>query len=84
VIGIRPGEKLHEIMCPRDDSHLTLEFADHFVIQPTISFVAHPDYAVNGLGEKGAPAAPDFEYESGRNPNFLSVGEIRRFLETIA
>jgi UDP-N-acetylglucosamine 4,6-dehydratase len=84
VIGIRPGEKLHEIMCPRDDSHLTLEFADHFVIQPTISFVAHPDYAVNGLGEKGAPAAPDFEYESGRNPNFLSVGEIRRFLEAIA
>jgi UDP-N-acetylglucosamine 4,6-dehydratase len=84
VIGIRPGEKLHEIMCPRDDSHLTLEFADHFVIQPTISFVAHPDYAVNALGEKGAPAAPDFEYESGRNPNFLSVGEIRRFLEAIA
>jgi UDP-N-acetylglucosamine 4,6-dehydratase/5-epimerase len=84
IIGIRPGEKLHEIMCPRDDSHLTLEFADHFVIQPTISFVAHPDYAVNALGERGSPAAPDFEYESGRNPNFLSVVEIRRFLERIA
>jgi len=35
-IGIRPGEKIHEIMCPSDDSHLTLEFEDHFVIQPTI------------------------------------------------
>ena len=35
-IGIRPGEKIHEIMCPADDSHLTLEFKDHFVIQPTI------------------------------------------------
>ena len=33
-IGIRPGEKLHEIMCPADDSHLTLEFADHFVLRP--------------------------------------------------
>jgi len=38
IIGIRPGEKLHEIMCPRDDSHLTVEFEDHFVIRPTISF----------------------------------------------
>ncbi|NGZ29165.1 MAG: UDP-N-acetylglucosamine 4,6-dehydratase (inverting), partial [Magnetococcales bacterium] len=36
VIGIRPGEKLHEIMCPGDDSHLTLEFHDHFVIRPAI------------------------------------------------
>src|ERR1700688_261723 len=38
IVGIRPGEKLHEIMCPADDSHLTLEFADHFVIKPTITF----------------------------------------------
>jgi UDP-N-acetylglucosamine 4,6-dehydratase/5-epimerase len=84
IVGIRPGEKLHEIMCPKDDSHLTLEFADHFVIQPTISFVSHPDYAVNALGEKGAPAAADFEYESGGNPHFLSVPQIRQFLERIA
>jgi UDP-N-acetylglucosamine 4,6-dehydratase len=83
VIGIRPGEKLHEIMCPRDDSHLTLEFSDHFVIQPTISFVDHPDYASNAIGEKGAPAAEDFEYESGSNPYFLSVAQIRTFLEGI-
>lgn len=34
IIGIRPGEKLHETMCPGDDSHLTLEFHDHFVIKP--------------------------------------------------
>ncbi|MFW3328902.1 UDP-N-acetylglucosamine 4,6-dehydratase (inverting), partial [Aliarcobacter butzleri] len=38
IIGIRPGEKLHEIMCPADDSHLTLEFEDHYVIKPTIHF----------------------------------------------
>lgn len=36
IVGIRPGEKLHETMCPADDSHLTLEFKDHFVICPTI------------------------------------------------
>ena len=38
IIGIRPGEKLHEIMCPADDSHLTIEFDDHFVITPSIKF----------------------------------------------
>ena len=38
IIGIRPGEKIHEIMCPADDSHLTVEFKDHFVIQPSIRF----------------------------------------------
>ena len=34
IVGIRPGEKLHEVMCPADDSHLTLEFDDHYVIKP--------------------------------------------------
>jgi len=38
ILGIRPGEKLHEVMCPRDDSHLTVEFADHYVVKPTIRF----------------------------------------------
>src|SRR6185369_11328890 len=38
VVGIRPGEKLHEVMCPVDDCHLTLEFADHYVIKPAIRF----------------------------------------------
>jgi UDP-N-acetylglucosamine 4,6-dehydratase len=76
VIGIRPGEKLHEIMCPADDSHLTLEFDDHFVIRPTIQFNQHVDFEVNKLGEKGRPVEPDFEFQSGRNQRFLSVDEI--------
>ena len=38
VIGIRPGEKLHEVMCPSDLYYDTLEFADHFVIKPSILF----------------------------------------------
>jgi UDP-N-acetylglucosamine 4,6-dehydratase len=49
TIGIRPGEKLHEIMCPADDSHLTLEFADHFVICPSIRFIKQADYNTNAL-----------------------------------
>jgi UDP-N-acetylglucosamine 4,6-dehydratase len=80
VIGIRPGEKLHEIMCPGDDSHLTVEFDDHFVIRPTIKFYARDvDYSVNALGEKARPVPQGFEYHSGNNPHFLSVEEIRAF-----
>ncbi|MBG88484.1 MAG: UDP-N-acetylglucosamine 4,6-dehydratase (inverting) [Verrucomicrobiales bacterium] len=78
VIGIRPGEKLHEIMCPGDDSHLTLEFDDHYVIKPTISFVAPVDYTLNGLGEKGRPVPGEFEYHSGSNPHFLTVEQLRQ------
>lgn len=76
VIGIRPGEKLHEIMCPADDSHLTLEFLDHFVIKPTIQFSGYVDFSVNKLGEKGQSVEQGFEFNSGKNPNFLSIGEI--------
>jgi UDP-N-acetylglucosamine 4,6-dehydratase/5-epimerase len=83
IVGIRPGEKLHEIMCPRDDAHLTLEFSDHFVLQPSISFNAHPDYARNALGETGKPVAGDFEYNSGTNPVFLAAPEIRTLLNSI-
>lgn len=78
VIGIRPGEKLHEIMCPADDSHLTLSFADHFVIQPSIRFFGlDMDFHTNGLGEAGQAVGQGFEYSSGTNPHFLSVEELR-------
>jgi len=77
VVGIRPGEKLHEIMCPRDDSHLTVEYDDHFVIQPTINIAYQSDFETNALGEKGVPVADGFEYNSGNNQHFLTVNELR-------
>lgn len=80
IVGIRPGEKLHEIMCPADDSHLTLEFSDHYVITPTIRFHhADIDYKKNSRGETGTFVAQGFEYNSGNNPHFLSTGEIETF-----
>ncbi len=80
IIGIRPGEKIHEIMCPADDSHLTSEFDDHYVISPTINFVDFEfDFLTNMLGEKGKPVQPGYEYHSGKNSVFLSVEEIREF-----
>jgi len=80
IIGIRPGEKLHETMCPADDSHLTLEFDDHYVIKPCINFVSPIDYSVNKLGEIGMPVQKGFEYSSGNNPHFLSAQEIREMM----
>jgi UDP-N-acetylglucosamine 4,6-dehydratase len=80
IIGIRPGEKLHEIMCPADDSHLTYEFADHYVIKPTITFWGTEiDFGVNRLGETGTPVEQGFEYHSGSNPHFLSVADLQEF-----
>ena len=81
IVGIRPGEKLHEIMCPADDSHLTLEFAGHYVIKPTIQFSHISDFAVNNLGETGQPVDQGFEFHSGRNSKFLSIGEILAYNE---
>lgn len=76
IIGIRPGEKLHETMCPADDSHLTLEFTDHFVIKPTIQLSCATDFSINKLGETGQPVKQGFEFNSGKNPHFLTVEEI--------
>jgi len=73
IVGIRPGEKMHETMCPADDSHLTLEFEDHFVICPTIQFSYQSDFTVNKIGEKGVPVEMGFEYQSGSNPQWLST-----------
>ncbi|BDM63727.1 UDP-N-acetylglucosamine 4,6-dehydratase (inverting) [Shewanella sp. NFH-SH190041] len=79
VIGIRPGEKMHEIMCPADDAHHTIEFDDHFVITPSIRFFGREtDFYTNALGEQGRPVAEGFEYHSGTNPEFLSDHEMRQ------
>jgi UDP-N-acetylglucosamine 4,6-dehydratase/5-epimerase len=76
IIGIRPGEKLHEIMCPADDAHLTLEFDDHYVIKPTIQFTGDDNFVVNRVGETGHPVQSGFEYHSGRNSQFLDLEQI--------
>ena len=77
IIGIRPGEKLHEIMCPADDSHLTLEFANHYVITPSITFTRSISFETNAIGEQGIPVAQGFEYNSGSNNHFLTIDELR-------
>jgi UDP-N-acetylglucosamine 4,6-dehydratase len=77
IIGIRPGEKLHETMCPADDSHLTLEFDDHYVIRPAISFTQPINYELNTMNERGKPVPEGFVYDSGTNPHFLTIEQLR-------
>ncbi len=76
IVGIRPGEKMHEVMCPADDAHLTLEFHDHYVIKPTIQFSLIVDFTANKLGETGKRVEPGFEFHSGRNSRYLDIQEI--------
>ena len=53
VVGIRPGEKLHEIMCPKENAQHTIEFAKYFIIKPTIEFRnSIGDYDISKVGEK--------------------------------
>ncbi|GAA5159273.1 UDP-N-acetylglucosamine 4,6-dehydratase (inverting) [Viridibacterium curvum] len=82
MVGIRPGEKLHEIMVPADDSHHTIEFKDHYVITPSILFFAQPNYLHDGTGEEGKRIEEGWEYNSGTNPWFLSIEEIRRLIDS--
>ena len=83
IIGVRPGEKLHEIMCPADDSHLTLEFEDHYVIQPTIQFISKSDYTLNKLGERGTKVQQGFEYNSGNNTDWISNTVLLEMLKKV-
>ena len=77
IIGIRPGEKLHEVMCPSDIYYDTIAFDDHFVIKPSIMPWKDIDYTMNALGEKGKPVPDGFDYNSGNNSHFLTVRELK-------
>jgi len=63
VIGIRPGEKLHEVMITKDDARNTLEFKDHYMIQPDFHYWKRRNNARDGHS-----VPEDFEYSSGNNP----------------
>lgn len=80
IVGIRPGEKLHEVMCPADLYYETLEFDDHYVIMPSTRFGKHINYKENALGERGRLVPDGFEYNSGTNPHFLTVDELREMM----
>lgn len=76
VIGIRPGEKLHEVMITTDDSRMTLDYDDRYVIKPPFErWQPHP-----ALGDEGRPVANGFSYASDTNTEWLSIEELRALL----
>lgn len=78
VVGIRAGEKLHEVMVPRDDARNTVEYQDHFIIKPPFRYF---DRRFNGDSCK--PVPEDFEYSSGTNRQWLTIEQLQEMIKEL-
>ena len=83
IVGIRPGEKLHEEMITNTDAMNSIEFPDYYVVMPS----ATPKWNVESFLKEsnsitGSMVESEFSYNSGNNPQFLSVDELRKLLAT--
>lgn len=78
IVGIRPGEKIHEIMISKDDARRTLEFGAYYVVQPDFQF-----FGDRFRNEGGKTVPEDFEYSSGANTWWLTVEELRQIVKTL-
>lgn len=81
VIGIRPGEKLHECMIPADESRNTLEFDDHYIVQP--AFRSWTDIPPQYIGD-GIPCPEGFSYSSDNNDHWLDVEQLQQMIASDA
>lgn len=77
IIGIRPGEKIHEVMITEDDSRRTLEFNNYYVIQPDFHWWSAGEYEKNG----GKSVPEGFRYSSDKNTQWLTVEELKKMVE---
>ncbi|WP_066683203.1 UDP-N-acetylglucosamine 4,6-dehydratase (inverting) [Caulobacter sp. CCH9-E1] len=78
VIGIRPGEKLHEIMISADDARATIEFEDRYAIEPNFAEFGRKPYSA---ADGAKPVAEDFSYSSDNNHDWLSPEGLLAMLE---
>ncbi len=76
MVGIRPGEKLHEVMVPEDDARSTIEMSDRYVILPSGHALRRTDY----LDAGGRPVDDGFSYASDRNPEPLDARGLQELL----
>jgi len=77
-VGIRPGEKLHEVMIAADDARHTVELADHYIIKPQFWFFDRR------FEENGSRAVlEDFEYNSGTNPQWLTLEQLQVMIDDL-
>lgn len=74
-VGIRPGEKLHEVLLTEDESRHALELEDCYIVQPD-----HPFWKQNGKNQSGKPLSAGFRYSSDNNKQWLTVNELRALI----
>lgn len=74
LVGIRPGEKIHEVMITEDDSRTTYEFDGHYVIEPSFHWWR------SNNGHKGIKVSDRFRYSSDANKEWLKIDDLRRLL----
>jgi len=79
IVGIRPGEKLHEEMITASDSLHTVDLGAYYAILPSGSEYSVDDYCARQGAQR---VRPGFSYDSGNNPEFLSVPQLRDLIET--
>jgi FlaA1/EpsC-like NDP-sugar epimerase len=77
VVGIRPGEKIHEEMITSSDSFNTVDLGRYFAILPSAGNFTVESYCARTGGK---PVAPGFAYDSGSNPDFLSVAQLKALI----
>ncbi len=82
IVGIRPGEKLHEEMITATDSLGTIEFDDYFVILPSAPVWDEEEFRLNSGAKPGERCAAGFSYNSGTNEDFLSIEQLRDLIAT--
>ncbi|MDA8702285.1 UDP-N-acetylglucosamine 4,6-dehydratase (inverting) [Candidatus Pelagibacter bacterium] len=84
-IGLRPGEKIHEILLPSDSSHHSVEFKDHYTILPDIYFSENnkKKFLRNNLNEIGFKIKENFEYNSENNKKFLKIDQLKKINQRI-
>jgi UDP-N-acetylglucosamine 4,6-dehydratase len=76
TVGIRPGEKLHEVLITADDARSTLEMEDRYIITPAFNFWSDEEYAVNGA----RPVPEGFSYASDTNTDWLDKETLMRLI----
>jgi UDP-N-acetylglucosamine 4,6-dehydratase len=79
IIGIRPGEKLHEVMVPEDDAHTTMELGDRYAILPAYGESRRQAYMDNGA----EPVPDGFSYASHTNPEQLDSADLKAYLDGV-
>ncbi|MDB2354601.1 UDP-N-acetylglucosamine 4,6-dehydratase (inverting) [Candidatus Pelagibacter bacterium] len=77
IIGIRPGEKIHESLCSLDESQLVRNLKDHYVILPNITHADPKKKYINNLKQVGLKVSSNFHYTSDSNNHFLNIREIQ-------